>query len=359
MSIQKILIVTDAPSPYKMDFLRLIEEYYQLHILFLNTTLMDRDPRWFASCQDFSHEILPKNLIGKIYRGLTMDISDYDLFWNMNYTHPICWVLAKRFHKKHKPVLMHADGGIYKDRGFLINTGIKQLLKMNDYFTSSGILNDQYYHSYGIATDRIFHYHFSSIHESEIISESRSTVMHPIRLLSVGQPIHRKGFDILLNALVPFAFEKAFSLTIVGGEPNQECQMILRKFPQLEEIVRFVPFVEKKDLAQFYRNADYFVFPTREDIWGLVINEALAFGLPIISTDRCAAMVEIYRKYPVGEIVKSNDVKALKNALSKLLNNRAYSDASAQALKAANSYTIESMLNDYLNIFHEIEGMRE
>ena len=74
MSIQKILIVTDAPSPYKMDFLRLIKEYYHLHILFLNTTLVDRDPRWFASRQDFSHEVLPKNLIGKLYRGLTMDV---------------------------------------------------------------------------------------------------------------------------------------------------------------------------------------------------------------------------------------------------------------------------------------------
>ena len=204
MSIQKILIVTDAPSPYKMDFLRLIKEYYHLHILFLNTTLLDRDPRWFASRQDFSHEVLPKNLIGKLYRGLTMDVSDYDLFWNMNYTHPISWVLARRFRRMHKPVLMHADGGIYKDRGFVLNTCIKHLLEMNDYFTSSGVLNDQYYQSYGIETERIFHYHFSSVHRNQVHYSNRRKRHQPIRLLSVGQPIDRKGFDVVLKSLIPY-----------------------------------------------------------------------------------------------------------------------------------------------------------
>lgn len=354
MTIRNILIVTDAPSPYKMDFLTMVEPYHHLHILFLNSTLNDRDPRWFASMETLSHMVLPSNKVKQIHYGLTMDISKYDLFWNMNYLSPVSIVLAKRFRKMHKPVLMHADGGIHKNRGWIMNHLIRFFLNRNDYFTSSGLLNDQYYAFYGIEKSRIFHYHFSSIHQKEVRGQTKHLDGHPIKLLSVGQPIYRKGFDLLLKALVPFEDKGLFHLTIVGGKPNEQCQQILNQNPRLQDIVDFLPFVEKHELAKYYNDADYFVFPTREDIWGLVINEALAYGLPIISTDQCAAMVEISRWYAIGQTIKSDDVQALSDALATLESDSEFEKKSSHALLAANEYSMETMLLDYLNIFERL-----
>lgn len=357
MEIKNILIVTDAPSPYKMEFLKMVESHYHLHILFLNTTLKDRDPRWFARFNQFSTVVLPKNVLFRIHYGLTMDISDYDLFWNMNYTNPISWILARRFRKHNKPVLMHADGGIYKNRGWIMNYMIRHLLNLNDFFTSSGTMNDWYYQSYGIEKHRIFRYRFSSIHENEICLKPRETVHSPIRLLSVGQPIDRKGFDVLLNALLPFAQSKRFQLTVVGGLPNETCQKILEMHKELSQIVEFVPFVGKDELSKYYQQADYFVFPTREDIWGLVINEALAYGLPIVGTNQCAAMVEIKAHYDIGEIVNADDVGSLSKALDNLISDNTYAYKSNNALLAAKHYMIESTVEDYLNIFKRIGDM--
>ena len=358
MEIKNILIVTDAPSPYKMEFLKMVESYYHLHILFLDTMLKDRDPRWFAKFDQFSTVVLPKNILSRIHYGLTMDISNYDLFWNMNYTNPISWILAHRFRRHHKPILMHADGGIYKDRGWIMNQLIHHLLDLNDYFTSSGSMNDMYYQRYGIGKDRIFRYRFSSIRENEICGKPRESIHSPIRLLSVGQPIDRKGFDVLLNALVPFAKTNRFQLTIVGGLPNETCAKILEKHEELSKIVEFVPFVGKQELTDYYQLADYFVFPTREDIWGLVINEALAYGLPIISTNQCAAMVEIKQHYDIGEIVNADDVGELSKALQELIDDQTYASKSNNALLAAKNYTIEATVEDYLTIFKRIGDMR-
>ena len=53
--------------------------------------------------------------------------------------------------------------------------------------------------------------------------------------------------------------------------------------------VHFVGFKTKEQLEDYYRAADLFVLPTREDIWGLVVAEAMAYGLGVITTNRCNA----------------------------------------------------------------------
>ena len=57
--------------------------------------------------------------------------------------------------------------------------------------------------------------------------------------------------------------------------------------------VYFIPFQNSDIIELYFKAADLFVFPTREDIWGLVINEAMANALPIITTDRCVAGLEL------------------------------------------------------------------
>lgn len=57
----------------------------------------------------------------------------------------------------------------------------------------------------------------------------------------------------------------------------------------------FVEFKTKEDLIDYYRAADLFVLPTREDIWGLVVNEAMAAGTPVITTTNCGAGMEILK----------------------------------------------------------------
>ena len=54
--------------------------------------------------------------------------------------------------------------------------------------------------------------------------------------------------------------------------------------------------------------ADIFVHPTETDVWGLVINEAMAHGLPIITTDGCVAGLELVKNNDNGFIIPVNNI---------------------------------------------------
>ena len=57
--------------------------------------------------------------------------------------------------------------------------------------------------------------------------------------------------------------------------------------------MHFIAFQEKEMLEKYYIAADVFILLTRGDVWGLSINEAMANALPVITTDRCIAGIEL------------------------------------------------------------------
>ena len=167
-------------------------------------------------------------------------------------------------------------------------------------------------------------------------------------VLSIGQFIPRKGFDILMRAAA--GLEKDIGFYIVGGEPTEEYRK-LREELGLEN-VHFVGFRKKDALARYYRAADLFVLPTREDIWGLVINEAMAYGLPVITTDRCVAGLELVEEGVNGSIVPVEDDAALAGKMKEILSSDLEKMGTA-SLEKIRAYTIENMAKAHVAIFEK------
>jgi glycosyltransferase involved in cell wall biosynthesis len=101
-------------------------------------------------------------------------------------------------------------------------------------------------------------------------------------LLCVGQLIHRKGVDLLLDAVARVQAEGLrFSLLVVGSGPEKS--RLEQKAKELSLCnVHFHDPEPPEGMPAVYRSADVLVFPTREDVWGLVANEALWSGLPAL-----------------------------------------------------------------------------
>lgn len=101
-------------------------------------------------------------------------------------------------------------------------------------------------------------------------------------LLATGQLIARKGFHTLIEACGRLAKRgKHFTLVLVGSGPERDS---LRKQARDAGIQNFqiLEHQTQAPLYALYRRADAFVFPTLEDVWGLVVNEALLAGCPVL-----------------------------------------------------------------------------
>lgn len=105
----------------------------------------------------------------------------------------------------------------------------------------------------------------------------------PLQILYVGQISYRKGFHDI-REVARILSNKSFCFTLVGS-PATEIQS--RSDASLSHL-RMVGHQPQEQLSEWYRQADLFLFPTVEDGFGMVLAQAQAAGLPIITTTNCS-----------------------------------------------------------------------
>ncbi len=145
----------------------------------------------------------------------------------------------------------------------------------------------------------------------------------PLRILFLGNVIHRKGLHTLLEAmsLQPLAF----SLDVVGGltaEPEYAREM--RKMSQVSSLKSQVLFhgtLDNEDLSAKLKSAHVLAVPSSYEGFGIVYLEGMAFGLPAIGTTSGGAS-EIIRDGETGYLVPPDDRVRLAERLTKLANDR-------------------------------------
>ena len=222
--------------------------------------------------------------------------------------------------------------------------------------------SDEFLKNYGASEEKIFRYPFSSMQNSDILpeplsAEEKQTLRKKLGItkekavLAVGQFIKRKGFDILIKAAERLSDNTG--VYFVGGNPIEE-YIALKEKLKLDN-VHFVGFKSKEELKEYYKAADVFVLPTREDVWGLVINESMACGLPVITTDRCIAGLELVKNGNNGYIVPVDDVSELAEKINQTLADDDECKKMGQnSISVIKDYTIENMALRHFEILKEL-----
>ena len=363
--MKRVLFLTNYPSPYRVQFYDELGKHMDVTVLFSDRieAKKHRSASWFIKGEgNFRVVQLTKRLFTLKGRDLCWDVTkwlkdDYDAIVVCGYSTPTILLAMASMKQKKIPFYMEMDGGLIRqDSGFKLWLK-RTLIGCADGWISSGRYTTDYLVHYGAKRERVFHYPFSSLRESDLLSapvtpEEKLQLRRELGLgeqkliLTIGQFIHRKGYDILLKAAAQTHGDAV--ICFVGGEPTEE-YLQLQKDLGLTN-VRFLGFMKKDELVRYYKAADLFVLPTREDIWGLVINEAMAYGLPVITTDRCVAGLELVEEGVNGAIVPVKDVAALAQKMDELL----CADTAAMgaaSLEKVREYTIEGMVRAHKDIF--------
>lgn len=163
---------------------------------------------------------------------------------------------------------------------------------------------------YGVAASRVV----VAAPGTDRVAPSPARRAGPVRLLSIGALIPRKGFDVLLAALAEVA-ALDWTCRIVGSAAHDPVEAAaiaaLRGRLSLGRRVRLMG--EVAETGPFYRWADVFVLASRYEGYGMVFAEALAAGLPVIGT-RGGAIPEVVPA-GAGLLVAADDVGGLAGAL--------------------------------------------
>lgn len=151
-----------------------------------------------------------------------------------------------------------------------------------------------------------------AFYESEALQRER--VRYPkFLLLYVGQLINRKGIFQVLKALSNLN-DSEIGFLIVGSGQQEPA---LKQFSQdlgLQNIY-FEGFRQKEALPRYYALADVFILPAFEEVWGLVVNEALASGLYVLSSDRAGAAHDLIKEEWNGALFDAGNVEEIAESI--------------------------------------------
>ena len=352
-----VYYLTNAPTPYKQAFWNELGKYCQLTVLLEVGHSNERDESWKTERNGNYNEIVLPHVFRRASGAFCPSVKRYlkrkDGIVIINGYNTFTGIYAILYCKIHNlPYIISADGGLLKTESWMIAKVKKFLLRNATGYLSSGKVTDEYLKHYGADINRIGHYPFTSVSQAQVLKqivgmETKKQLREKLGIhenqmvISVGQFIHRKGFDILFKACDKL--QRDMGVYIVGGEPTQE-YMDLKERCHLDNI-HFLPFMKHDQLYPYLQAADLFVLSTREDIWGLVVNEAMANGLPVITTDKCVAGLEMIPGNPdAGIIIHTEDIEELAKAIDyTLVNEEIRLKAAKAALERASNFTIENM----------------
>lgn len=370
--MKKVIFCTNLPSPYRVDFFNEFGKYCDLTVLYERHSSAERNAAWKGTDAAVFKEIyLELHLVG-VDRSKGSTLKNYlkehqsDILIFTNYVSPATMEAITWCRLHGRKYYIEYDGGFNKKDSFIKCLLKKCLLKGATGHLTTADEHIKYLRSLGIKDSQIFKYPFISISEKDIATANILTakgrdyfkqkleVTEEKMILSVGRFSYEKGYGKGYDILMRLAeyLNPSIGIYIVGDEPTQEF-VDWKKEKNLVH-VHFVGFKEKKDLAEYYAAADLFTILSRGDVWGLVVNEAMTYGLPIISSNLCIAGTELVKDGENGFVVDLEDFETLKKLFSELISDdtrlKAYGKSSY--LKIA-KHTFDQMV-EYHNIILDI-----
>jgi glycosyltransferase involved in cell wall biosynthesis len=195
-----------------------------------------------------------------------------------------------------RPVWVWWGGTVHTERkiGFARKFLRKCVTRWANRWISYGQSSTEYLLGLGIRRDRVLQIQ-NAVDEHRFMQHSDPRFqVHPRPvLLYVGQFIARKGVDLLLNAAASLQGQgHEFSLLLVGSGPDKQKLEQRAKDLRLNH-VHFQPSLPPDQMPSVYRSGDALVFPTLEDPWGLVVNEAMLCGLPVLCSKYAGCAEEL------------------------------------------------------------------
>jgi glycosyltransferase involved in cell wall biosynthesis len=335
----RILLITNVIPPYHKPLLdRLTQHYREVRVLL--STRMEKNRSWQLEWEGLDVVVQktitlnrkwrhPEGFEEPLYVHLPIDTlpqirrfqPDVVISWEMGVR-----TLFSALYRKLKPrsrLLVWAEIAESTEQGRgAVRGAIRKLLHHGvDGFLVTGDSGARYLKSLGVESNKIFKIAYTT-DVSRFLSQPLGRLpSNERRILYVGQLIERKGLFPFFEVLAHWATEnpnRQVAFTLAGDGPLRQRLEGMARPENLR--VQFLGNVAYKDLPEVYAQAGIFVLPTLADTWGVVINEALAAGLPVLGSVYGQAVSELVREGENGWTFHADRKGEMLAALDRSLN---------------------------------------
>lgn len=338
---KKTVVITNMVAPYRIPLFNVLSKklHSQLSVYFC--VAMEKDRQWNIPYKEmkFEFRFLPGLSIelGRIklylkpslFHYLMLEKPELVIIGGFSLPAILTLLYCKLFNKK---LILWSDATPFSERTTdkIRNLIRRVLVRNSSAYIASGTEARKYFFSLGADPKKVAISiltldveRFSSCcrkfasEKEEIKAQkglSGKIILYSGRLIEKKGIIYLlKGFKILQDVV------DNISLLILGsGETEKELQNYCKKN---DLNVYFAGFIQQGELPKYYAIADIFVFPTLSDPWGVVVNEAIAAGLPVICSKWAGAARDLIKDGVNGYIVNPQDVNNLAQKMKELLLN--------------------------------------
>lgn len=359
----KVLIIFNHPAPYKVKIFNELAKLVDLDVIFERTSASDRPADFYAEndiqfnvqfikgCY-FSNE---NTFTSKVKTYIKKHHHEYDLIIMNGYSTIAEMKAINYMNKKKIPFVLYINGGVVKKESKLKTIIKKKFISSAKYYISPSLEANDYLIHYGANKDAIYNYSYSTFYAKDVLdrplsNEDKNELRKQYNLpldetifVSASQFIERKNIKQLLRV---FKDRKETLLLIGSGPQLNDYLKYIEDNNMNNVIVR--DFMKRDELLVLMSCCNYFITLSKQDIYGHTTNEAMAKGLPVISSDKVVSSLHLIKNYENGFIVELNDDnihKAIDNINQSMCEN---------ALKTARKNTIEETAKNHIEIFEKI-----
>jgi len=346
----KVLFVFNHPAPYKVLVYNELIKLLDIEVIFEREYAKDRPNDFYAAnkynfpvtfLKDgyFSNENSCSSKLAKYIRN---NHEKYDAIVMNGYSTFAEMKAIRYMIRHHIPYILQINGGIIKKDNFIKKILKKYYISHAAKYFSPCTEADKYLIHYGANKEMIFHYPYGNYFNNEIIqkplSESeKKTIREKWNLpsgrlfVNASQFIERKNNFELISIFK----DRPENLLLIGSGKEQEKYERFIKDNNINNIF-ILSFQKKKELFEILSSADCFITLSSEDIFGHTTVEAMANGLPVISSDRVVSSIDLIKDGLNGFLVDINNREMINRAIddSKNLQHE-------EAIKTAANNTVE------------------
>ena len=328
---RNITLITNIPSPYRVPLWDEVKKLSDFQVICIANNEKNRE--WETTSREYisflkSYHLFFQKRDWALHFSLPFSVffklvkENPDAVMITGYDSPQYWealLYAKLFGKKK---VMWNGSTLLSSRSShkLVNMLKNYFIGSFDAFYTYGTEATKYIESFGISKDKIFT--GTNTIDTTFYKQNTPNERHSketLDFLYVGQLIERKGLTNTLKAFSKIKYND-WILTIVGSGPQEEELKALVLEYNLEGKVNFVGFKQKEEIIDYFAKADVFLMPSYLEVWGLVLNEALASGLFCLSSQYAGATFDLIKDGKNGFIVDPKDVNDLTAKIDKTFN---------------------------------------